>query len=64
MKLLITGICGFVGKTLALELKQRVSGLEVFGLDNLSRSGSELIRGALRTAGSAASMAISGTRAT
>jgi len=41
MKLLITGICGFVGNALARELKQRVENLDIFGVDNLSRPGSE-----------------------
>jgi CDP-paratose 2-epimerase len=41
MKILITGICGFVGSALALELKRHLEGLEILGLDNLSRAGSE-----------------------
>src|SRR5262245_50778803 len=41
MRLLITGICGFAGSTLALELKRQAEQLEITGLDNLSRSGSE-----------------------
>ncbi|MBV8073116.1 MAG: NAD-dependent epimerase/dehydratase family protein, partial [Acidobacteriaceae bacterium] len=41
MKLLITGICGFVGSRLALALKERIAELEVTGLDNLLRPGSE-----------------------
>ncbi len=41
MKILITGICGFAGSALALELKRRVQNLEILGIDNLSRSGSE-----------------------
>src|SRR5437016_7861400 len=48
MKILITGICGFVGSTLALELQKLISGLEIFGLDNLSRPGSEQNRHRLR----------------
>lgn len=44
MKILITGICGFVGATLATELIKHRSGLEIVGLDNLSRPGSELNR--------------------
>ena len=42
MKILITGICGFVGSTIAEELAGRSLGYELFGLDNLSRAGSEL----------------------
>src|SRR5947207_1525284 len=41
MKILITGICGFVGQTLAHTLLEHVSGLEIIGLDNLIRPGSE-----------------------
>src|SRR5215831_15712033 len=44
MKVLITGICGFVGSTLAVELMRRSSGVEILGLDNLIRPGSELNR--------------------
>lgn len=44
MKVLITGICGFVGGVLAKELPSLTEGLEIVGLDNLSRSGSELNR--------------------
>ena len=44
MKILITGICGFVGSTIARELLLRygAGGLQISGIDNLSRSGSEL----------------------
>lgn len=43
MKLLITGICGFVGSTLARALRDRAApgSLEIFGLDNFCRPGSE-----------------------
>ena len=51
MKLLITGICGFIGSTLALELRRRIEGLEVFGIDNLSRAGSEQNRHSLQEKG-------------
>lgn len=44
MKLLITGICGFVGQTLARSLRKHLEGLEIIGLDNLIRPGSELNR--------------------
>ena len=40
MKILITGICGFAGSTIAEELARL--GYQLFGLDNLSRAGSEL----------------------
>lgn len=42
MKLLVTGICGFVGSQLSEALLQRLPGLEITGIDNLSRRGSEL----------------------
>ncbi len=51
MKILITGICGFVGSVLALELKRRVEGAEILGLDNLSRPGSEQNRHRLQREG-------------
>ena len=41
MRLLITGICGFVGSRLAFALSERMDGLEVIGIDNLLRPGSE-----------------------
>src|SRR5262245_53271761 len=44
MKLLLTGICGFAGGALARELQERLAGVEIIGLDNLSRPGSELNR--------------------
>lgn len=42
MKLLITGICGFVGSETALGLREACpeSDLQIYGLDNLSRNGS------------------------
>jgi CDP-paratose 2-epimerase len=51
MKLLITGICGFVGHTLARVLPEHLPGLELTGLDNLIRAGSELNRAALAERG-------------
>ena len=44
MKILITGICGFVGQILAQSLSRHVEGLEIIGFDNLSRPGSEFNR--------------------
>ena len=41
MKVLLTGIAGFAGKYLCESLLEAKSGLEVIGLDNLSRPGSE-----------------------
>jgi CDP-paratose 2-epimerase len=51
MKLLITGICGFVGSSLARALAERLEGVEVIGVDNLSRAGAESNRARLRRAG-------------
>ncbi len=47
MKLLITGICGFVGSRLALALKERLEGVQIAGIDNLYRPGSESNRSVL-----------------
>ena len=51
MKILITGICGFVGSTLAraLQLESRVQ--EIIGLDNLRRAGSQVNLEPLRADG-------------
>ena len=42
MKVLITGICGFAGTSIAKLLLHSHSNLQIFGLDNFSRKGSEL----------------------
>ncbi|MDX2111000.1 MAG: NAD-dependent epimerase/dehydratase family protein [Verrucomicrobiota bacterium] len=47
MKILITGVCGFVGSTLVKALREEYSDLELAGVDNLSRTGSWLNRDAL-----------------
>lgn len=51
MRLLITGICGFVGSQLAFALLERIPGLRIAGIDNLLRPGSEMNRAALRSKG-------------
>jgi CDP-paratose 2-epimerase len=51
MRLLITGICGFVGSSLAHSLLAAIEGVTITGLDNLSRPGSELNRRSLQAAG-------------
>ncbi|MGC4053996.1 MAG: NAD-dependent epimerase/dehydratase family protein [Paludibaculum sp.] len=51
MKILITGICGFVGSTLARTLLARAEGLQILGIDNLMRTGSETNRQALKSLG-------------
>jgi CDP-paratose 2-epimerase len=44
MKILITGVCGFVGSALAECLIERVEGIRVAGIDNLIRPGAETNR--------------------
>lgn len=51
MKILITGVCGFVGRSLAEFLLERREGLAIWGLDNLMRPGSENNRSKLRELG-------------
>src|ERR1035441_914151 len=51
MRILITGICGFVGSTLARGLRAGWPDWEIVGLDNLVRAGSEMNRGGLRQRG-------------
>jgi CDP-paratose 2-epimerase len=51
MKLLITGICGFVGSTLARAWLEKDPSITIYGLDNFSRPGSEGNRTPLRKLG-------------
>jgi CDP-paratose 2-epimerase len=51
VKILVSGVCGFVGSTLARGLLDNVSSREIIGLDNLSRAGSPLNLEALRKRG-------------
>jgi len=51
MRVLITGVCGFVGATLARGLREGWPDLEIVGLDNFVRAGSELNRAPLRELG-------------
>jgi CDP-paratose 2-epimerase len=44
MRILITGVCGFVGSALAECLLERVEGVRLAGLDNLMRPGAETNR--------------------
>lgn len=39
MRILITGVCGFVGSVLAECLLERADGIRIFGIDNLMRPG-------------------------
>ena len=50
-RVLITGVCGFVGTTLARELPRHREGIQILGIDNLSRPGSEVNRTPLVTEG-------------
>jgi CDP-paratose 2-epimerase len=51
MRILITGICGFVGSTIAKAWMEARPDVAVLGLDNFIRPGSELNRSALRKLG-------------
>jgi CDP-paratose 2-epimerase len=51
VKILITGICGFAGSSLAKSLLDRIEGLSICGIDNLMRPGSETNRAVLRQLG-------------
>jgi len=51
MKLLITGICGFVGSSLARYLKAHLPDWEIHGMDNFIRPGSERNRLELKRLG-------------
>ncbi|QOY91123.1 NAD-dependent epimerase/dehydratase family protein [Paludibaculum fermentans] len=51
MKILITGICGFVGSTLARTLLACVEGFQIIGIDNLMRPGAETNRQSLKSLG-------------
>jgi CDP-paratose 2-epimerase len=51
MKVLITGICGFAGSSLTRALLSRLTGVQVFGIDNFARPGSETNRLQLRDLG-------------
>ena len=44
MKILITGVCGFVGTALAECLLERIEGVRIAGIDNLMRPGAETNR--------------------
>ena len=51
MRILITGICGFAGSTLAVAIRENWEGVDVFGFDNFVRPGSELNRAKLQKLG-------------
>ena len=47
MRLFITGICGFAGSAIARHLRELIPGIEISGMDSLSRPGSEINRRSL-----------------
>jgi CDP-paratose 2-epimerase len=51
MKVLITGVCGFTGSTVGRALQDLDSTIELFGIDNFIRPGSERNRASLQSAG-------------
>ncbi len=51
MRVLLTGACGFVGKTIASALPDHLESVHITGLDNLVRRGSEHNRTALAESG-------------
>jgi len=51
MRVLITGVCGFVGATIALGLREHVAGIDTSGIDSFIRPGSETNRLSLARAG-------------
>jgi CDP-paratose 2-epimerase len=51
MKILITGICGFVGSTLARLWSEAEPGITIFGIDNLIRPGSHTNLATLKNRG-------------
>ena len=51
MKILISGVCGFVGTTVAKTLLERGSALQIAGFDNFVRPGSESNRSELKRLG-------------
>ena len=51
MKLLLTGACGFAGSTIAETLLAASGGLEIVGVDNFIRPGSESNRQRLQALG-------------
>ena len=51
MRIVIAGICGFVGSELAFALQRRLPGAQLAGIDNFSRPGSETTWPRLKAAG-------------
>lgn len=51
MKVLITGICGYVGSHIAYRLLESIEGISIYGIDNMSRRGAEKSVDPLKRAG-------------
>jgi len=51
VRVLVTGICGFAGSTISRHLLEHRPGLQIFGIDNLCRRGSETNLEPLRSLG-------------
>src|SRR5256714_9675547 len=51
MKLFVTGICGFVGSSLARWFREHRPSFKISGIDNFVRPGSEINRSELRSGG-------------
>lgn len=51
MRVLITGVCGFVGSSCAISLRELSDEFTIFGIDSLARSGSESNRERLKDYG-------------
>src|SRR5580765_2853103 len=51
MKVLISGICGFVGSHIARHLIESFENISILGIDNLARFGSEINRTSLKRLG-------------
>ena len=51
MRVLITGVCGFVGSRIAFALREQIDGITILGIDNLTRQGSEINRRTLQDEG-------------
>jgi nucleoside-diphosphate-sugar epimerase len=51
MRVLVTGVCGFAGSSIVRHLREARHGVEILGIDNFARPGSEVNRAALRKLG-------------
>jgi len=51
MRILITGICGFVGSSIATHISENYPGMDIVGIDSFVRSGSEQNRSRLNHLG-------------